>query len=88
LVAGVFNYPLLKPNFFLLYILGLDYINFILMNKKNTNTLMNSPLNKESSDLKLSIFNKFIKNNSKLIPFNIKFNHVGEPKYFPPFSKE
>lgn len=58
------------------------------MNKKNTNTLMNSPLNKESSDLKLSIFNKFIKNNSKLIPFNIKINDVGETKYFPPFSKE
>lgn len=58
------------------------------MNKKNTNTLMNSPLNKESSDLKLSIFNKFIKKNSKLIPFNIKINDVGETKYFPPFSKE
>jgi hypothetical protein len=36
----------------------------------------------------LSIFNKFIKNNSKLIPFNIKFNYTGETKYFPPFSKE
>lgn len=56
------------------------------MNKKNTNTLMSSP--KESSPLSLSIFNKFIKNNSKLIPFNIKTNDVGETKYFPPFSKE
>lgn len=43
---------------------------------------------KESSHLNLSIFNKFIKNNSKLIPFNIKTNDVGETKYFPPFSKE
>jgi hypothetical protein len=56
------------------------------MNKKNTNTLMSSP--KESSPQSLSIFNKFIKNNSKLIPFNIKTNDVGETKYFPPFSKE
>jgi hypothetical protein len=36
----------------------------------------------------LSIFNKFIKNNSKLIPFNVKINYTGETKYFPPFSKE
>ena len=36
----------------------------------------------------LSIFNKFIKNNSKLIPFNVKKNYIGETKYFPPFSKE
>ncbi len=36
----------------------------------------------------LSIFNKFIKNNSKLIPFNVKNNFTGETKYFPPFSKE
>lgn len=36
----------------------------------------------------LSIFNKFIKNNSKLMPFNIKTNYTGETKYFPPFSKE
>lgn len=56
------------------------------MNKKNTNTHMSS--HKESSHLNLSIFNKFIKNNSKLIPFNIKTNDVGETKYFPPFSKE
>jgi hypothetical protein len=59
------------------------------MNKKNTNTIMSSrPRSKESSHLNLSIFNKFIKNNSKLIPFNIKTNDVGETKYFPPFSKE
>ena len=56
------------------------------MNKKKTNTLMSSP--KESSPLSLSIFSKFIKNNSKLVPFNIKTNDVGETKYFPPFSKE
>jgi hypothetical protein len=55
------------------------------MNKKNTNTIMSS---KESSHLNLSIFNKFLKNNSKLIPFNIKNNDVGETKYLPPFSKE
>ena len=36
----------------------------------------------------LSIFNKLIKNNSKLIPFNVKINYTGETKYFPPFSKE
>ena len=36
----------------------------------------------------LSIFNKLIKNNSKLIPFNVKLNDTGETKYFPPFSKE
>lgn len=36
----------------------------------------------------LSIFNKFVKNNSKLIPLNIKINYTGETKYFPPFSKE
>lgn len=36
----------------------------------------------------LSIFNKFIKNNSRIIPFNTKANYTGETKYFPPFSKE
>jgi hypothetical protein len=44
--------------------------------------------NTEQKAQSLSIFNKFIKNNSKLIPFNIKINYTGETKYFPPFSKE
>jgi hypothetical protein len=41
-----------------------------------------------SSHSNLSIFNKVINNNSKLIPFNFKFNFTGKPKYFPPYSKE
>jgi hypothetical protein len=44
--------------------------------------------NTERKAQSLSIFNKFIKNNSKLIPFNVKINFTGETKYFPPFSKE
>jgi hypothetical protein len=36
----------------------------------------------------IDIFSKYIKNNSKLIPFNVKINYTGEAKYFPPFSKE
>jgi hypothetical protein len=44
--------------------------------------------NTEQKTQSLSIFNKFIKNNSKLIPFNVKINYTGEAKYFPPFSKE
>jgi len=44
--------------------------------------------NTERKAQSLSIFNKFIKNNSKLIPFNVKINYTGETKYFPPFSKE
>ena len=36
----------------------------------------------------LSLFNKLIKKNSKLIPFNVNKNYLGETKYFPPFSKE
>jgi len=47
-----------------------------------------SQKNTELKAQSLSIFNKFIKNNSKLIPFNIKSNYTGETKYFPPFSKE
>ena len=50
---------------------------------------MNAPQkNIERKAQSLSIFNKFIKNNSKLIPFNLKISHAGETKYFPPFSKE
>jgi hypothetical protein len=47
--------------------------------------LNNSSLVKTQS---LSIFNKFIKNNSKLIPFKLKKHYTYETKYFPPFSKE
>lgn len=47
-----------------------------------------SQKNTERKAQSLSIFNKFIKNNSKLIPFNVKDNFTGETKYFPPFSKE
>lgn len=47
-----------------------------------------SQKNTELKAQSLSIFNKFIKNNSKLIPFNVKINYTGESKYFPPFSKE
>jgi hypothetical protein len=47
-----------------------------------------SQKNTELKAQSLSIFNKFIKNNSKLIPFNVKINYTGETKYFPPFSKE
>ncbi len=47
-----------------------------------------SQKNTEQKAQSLSIFNKFIKNNSKLIPFNVKSNYTGETKYFPPFSKE
>jgi hypothetical protein len=36
----------------------------------------------------LYIFNKYINNNSKLIPFNVKNLEVGKTKYFPPVSKE
>ena len=42
--------------------------------KKNTNLL--------------NIFNKSIKNNSKLIPFNTQKNTLGKMKYLPPVSKE
>jgi hypothetical protein len=44
--------------------------------------------NTERKAQSLTIFNKFIKNNSKLVPFNVKVNYTGETKYFPPFSKE
>lgn len=47
-----------------------------------------SQKNIEQKAQSLSIFNKFIKNNSKSIPFNVKINYTGETKYFPPFSKE
>lgn len=36
----------------------------------------------------LSIFSKYIKNNAKLIPFNIKTCDIGITKYLPPVSKE
>ncbi len=36
----------------------------------------------------VNIFNKNIKNNYKIIPFNIKVNSVGDTKYLPPASKE
>lgn len=36
----------------------------------------------------LYIFDKYINNNYKLIPFNKKRNEVGNTKYFPPVSKE
>jgi len=36
----------------------------------------------------INIFNKNIKNNYKIIPFNIKVNSVGDTKYLPPASKE
>lgn len=54
--------------------------------EKKTERLLNSHslINTKS----LSIFNKFTKNNTKSIPFNVKFNYTGEIKYFPPFSKE
>jgi len=47
-----------------------------------------SQKNTERKAQSLTIFNKFIKNNSKLIPFNVKKNSTGETRYFPPFSKE
>lgn len=36
----------------------------------------------------LNIFNKFTKNNIKLIPFNLQENSLGNIKYLPPASKE
>jgi hypothetical protein len=36
----------------------------------------------------VNIFNKNIKNNYKIIPFNIKVNSVGDTKYLPAASKE
>jgi hypothetical protein len=50
--------------------------------------LKTSQKNIEQKVQSLSIFNKFIKNNSKLIPFNVKFNYTGKARYFPPYSKE
>lgn len=43
----------------------------------------NTNINKNSY-----IFNKYIKNNTNLIPFNVKTLYIGETKYFPPISKE
>lgn len=76
----IINNPSLKLNFFLLYILVI-YTSFFI----NTQKKFTEPFIKGQS---LSIFNKFIKKNSKLIPFNVKNNYTGEIKYFPPFSKE
>ena len=36
----------------------------------------------------LSIFNKYIKNNNKIIPLKVKTSDVGNTRYFPPVSKE
>jgi hypothetical protein len=36
----------------------------------------------------ITIFNKSMNNNYKIIPFNVKVNNVGEIKYLPPASKE
>lgn len=36
----------------------------------------------------LSIFNKYIKNNNKIIPLKVKSSDVGNTRYFPPVSKE
>lgn len=46
------------------------------MNKKYTNTN------------NLYIFDKYINNKYKLIPFNLRENNTGNVKYFPPVSKE
>ena len=62
-------------------------ILFLKISEKHTHKeeLNNSSHVKTQS---LSIFNKFIKNNSKLIPFKFKKRYTYETKYFPPFSKE
>jgi hypothetical protein len=36
----------------------------------------------------INLFYKYLKNNNKAIPSNIKISNVGETKYFPPVSKE
>ena len=45
-------------------------------------------MNKDQKDTKFSLFNSYINNNSKTIPFNTKENKVGNIKYFPAISKE
>jgi hypothetical protein len=34
------------------------------------------------------IFNKYIKNNNKIIPLKVKTSDVASTRYFPPVSKE
>lgn len=36
----------------------------------------------------LNIFNKYIKNNHKIIPLRVKITDVANTRYFPPVSKE
>lgn len=36
----------------------------------------------------ICIFNKYIKNNHKIIPFKVKINNIWNTRYFPPVSKE
>jgi len=56
----------------------------------NNNTNMNTDtnMNIKSNTKNIYIFNKYIKKNSKLIPFNLKNLAAGNTKYFPPVSKE
>ena len=66
--------------------------NLIAMNKKNTSSYATSSsaylffLKKSHNNL--YIFNKYINNKYKLIPFNEKINYSGKTKYFPSVSKE
>lgn len=58
--------------------------------QKNTGPLIKEVSTSQSPSLPTqpTIFYKFLKNNSKLTPFKVKFDSSGETKYFPPFSKE
>ena len=66
------NNPLLIPNIFFYYVQ-----NF----KINKNNL---PQNNKKSN----IFDKFINNKSRLVPFTKLVNSVGKPRYSPAISKE
>jgi len=36
----------------------------------------------------INIFSKYIKNNNKIIPLNVKISDVGSTRYFPAVSQE
>jgi hypothetical protein len=45
-------------------------------------------MNKEQKNIKSFLFNNYVNDNSKTVPFNTKENKVGNIKYFPATSKE
>jgi hypothetical protein len=53
----------------------------LIFNKKNTK-------NDTTKNNHLYIFDKYVNNNYRLIPFNVKIVYTGETKYLPPVSKE